>query len=258
MIDFHAHIDLFRDPVAVAGRVDQECEMAICVTTSPRAWLIARQRFSRFRHIRVAVGLHPDLVAKRYTEVDLLLSAIGQSGYVGEVGVDGSLVGQGVKHLQTEVLHKVLHKCEAVGGRVISIHSRNAVGEVLNGIKKYQACGRPILHWFSGSRTQLREAIDAGCFFSVNMAMINSAHGKSLIEYMPLDRILLESDSPFVKINGNVVCPWECSLLLTNLSQFRKIDRDDFEMSVRRNVVACCGIVEPDIYSSIDVKDLAE
>ena len=58
--------------------------------------------------------------------------------------------------------------------------------------------GIAILHWFSGPMRDLQRAIDTGCWFSVNPAMIRSQTGRSLIAAMPRERVVTESDGPFV------------------------------------------------------------
>ena len=67
--------------------------------------------------------------------------------------------------------------------------------------------GRFILHWYSGSLKDLRAAIDAGAFFSVNAAMVRSSRGQRLIQEIPRDRVLTESDGPFVELEGKPASP---------------------------------------------------
>jgi TatD DNase family protein len=73
------------------------------------------------------------------------------------------------------------------------------------------------LHWFSGSERQLQRAIEMKCFFSVNGAMCKSANGQKLIHSLPAERILLESDAPFIdevktemllKVHLNRICDY--------------------------------------------------
>jgi hypothetical protein len=55
-----------------------------------------------------------------------------------------------------------------------------------------------ILHWFSGTQVQLRRAVQMGCFFSINAAMMKSPNGQKLIRLIPGERVLFETDAPFV------------------------------------------------------------
>ena len=59
--------------------------------------------------------------------------------------------------------------------------------------------GIVILHWYSGGATDLRRAIEQGCYFSINHQMLQSANGKNIVGSIPVDRILIESDAPFTK-----------------------------------------------------------
>ena len=45
---------------------------------------------------------------------------------------------------------------------------------------------------------QLRRAVEMGCYFSVNGAMIKSQNGQNLIKSIPMNRLLVETDAPFV------------------------------------------------------------
>ena len=59
--------------------------------------------------------------------------------------------------------------------------------------------GVVILHWYSGGIAELDRAISRGYYFSVNHQMVHSANGRKIIERIPVEKILLESDAPFTK-----------------------------------------------------------
>ncbi|MDP3831958.1 MAG: TatD family hydrolase, partial [Ignavibacteriaceae bacterium] len=102
-----------------------------------------------------------------------------------------------------------IRECEKAGGRIISIHSRGAASKILSIIRKYPNCGNPILHWFSGSITELKEAVEMKCLFSVNPLMLKSKKGKDLVTRIPSELVLPESDGPFAALNGRPIMPWE-------------------------------------------------
>lgn len=56
---------------------------------------------------------------------------------------------------------------------------------------------KAILHWFTGSKDELKEAVERGCYFSVNGAMINSKRFLEILPLIPANRLLVETDSPF-------------------------------------------------------------
>lgn len=217
MIDAHCHLDLYPKPAEVIRGTAERRVFVIAMTTTPKAWE-GNQRFVGHQdRIRVAVGLHPELVAEREQEAALLCTLIERSKYVGEVGLDGSPQNRASMGAQQAVLDAVLQTCAKMGGRVISLHSRLAATLVLDHIERAGAVGNPILHWFSGTGTELERAIELGCWFSVGPAMLSSKKGRSLLASMPPERVLTETDGPFGQVDGRSLLPWEvdrCSPIL--------------------------------------------
>ena len=68
-------------------------------------------------------------------------------------------------------------------------------------LKQGPICFRPILHWYSGNLTVLKEALEIGCYFSVNIRMLMSQKARRILEMIPMERLILETDSPFLSIN---------------------------------------------------------
>lgn len=83
---------------------------------------------------------------------------------------------------------------------MISIHSVHADKNVLDILEKYDCTknNKCILHWFSGSLSQLRRAVEMECYFSINEMMMQSLNGRKLISNIPIDKVLVESDAPFI------------------------------------------------------------
>lgn len=199
--DFHCHVDLHPNPPALIARYDEEQIVVLAVTTTPRAWPQNRLWTQGSHYVHAAVGLHPELVAERYAEIDLLETRIGESRLVGEVGLDGSPQYRSSYERQKEVFARALVTSQRHGGRIVSVHSRRAVPDTISLIRDHSSpddvvC---ILHWFSGSAAEAKRAADIGCYFSINPAMLNADRSRALIQRLPRDRILAETDSPFTK-----------------------------------------------------------
>ena len=71
LVDFHCHLDLYPDHEAAVLEADQAGVFTLAVTTTPRAWPRNHELAQRTRHVRAALGLHPQLVAERANELDL-------------------------------------------------------------------------------------------------------------------------------------------------------------------------------------------
>jgi TatD DNase family protein len=209
MIDFHCHLDLYPKPQEVVSECIRHGLYVLCVTTTPSAWKGTSELVAGGSRIRIALGLHPELAAERKGELDLFESLLPETRYVGEVGLDGTPEARKFWTDQTYVFERVLSACKTIGGRVITIHSRRAVSEVLDRLEAFRGAGVPILHWYSGSERDLKRAIDLGCWFSVGPAMLAGEKGRTLVARMPRDRVLTETDGPFGVLNGKSLLPWD-------------------------------------------------
>lgn len=70
-VDFHCHLDLYPNHEALIRECDREGVATLAVTTTPKAWARNQELASTSKHVRVALGLHPQLVAEREGEVAL-------------------------------------------------------------------------------------------------------------------------------------------------------------------------------------------
>jgi len=235
MIDFHTHLDLYPNALDILVKVNRVNRFTLAVTTSPRAWLASSKVFRDYKNIKVALGLHPEIVNEKFDELDILLNSISQAKFIGEVGLDCSSKFAKTLEKQELIFDSTIKMCQKVGGRIISIHSRGATLKVLSILQKYPDCGTPILHWFSGSITELRRAVEMKCYFSVNPMMAKSKKGKNLITRIPHSLVLPESDGPFTNHNGKPIMPWEAMDVCPDLSEIWSVPQKDAENILIRN-----------------------
>jgi TatD DNase family protein len=241
LIDFHCHIDLFKDPKPILDEAEKKGVYILAVTTTPKAWTGTKRLIGDRRRIRVALGLHPELVHERHTEITLFEHFLSETDYVGEVGLDGSPHLRESFELQTQILRRILLACGKAGGRIISLHSRRAASEVLDLLEAEPSAGIPILHWFSGTPRELERAAQLGCWFSVGPPMTGSAKGRKLIELMPRERVLTETDSPFAQINGAPLTPWDVALAYPVLSELWNCSAEQVDRQVLSNLRSLSG-----------------
>lgn len=226
MIDFHTHLDLYPDALAILPKVNELNKFTLAVTTSPRAWIATSKVFSKYPLIKVALGLHPEIVEKKQEETSLFLDSIPKSKFIGEIGIDGSFRFSRTISLQESIFEQIIKKCGEVGGRIMSIHSRSAASKVLSILERFPSIGTTILHWFSGSIKELEIAVSLGCWFSVGPAMLDSRNGRLLASKMPKGRILPESDGPFATKHGQTIMPWEAIDITNELSKLWETTED--------------------------------
>jgi hypothetical protein len=118
----------------------------------------------------------------------------------------------------------------------------DSAGPVLHALGTHRQIGRAILHWFSGSKTELRRAIDLDCWFSVGPAMLGTSKGRSLVSAMPRNRIVLETDAPFAAIGDNPLFPWDIELAAEALCPIWQANLEQVVAQVRANEAALISL----------------
>lgn len=197
--DLHCHLDLFPDPAALVASCEAAKLVTLGVTTTPRAWAQNRKWTDGSAYVHSAIGLHPELVEKFHAEIDLLEERMPESRFIGEIGLDGTPSHRASWSDQIRVFTRALIAADGLGGRVLSVHSRRAAHDVVRLLREHTTPGRvlPILHWFSDGVATAQEACEAGCYFSINLPMLDTKSGVALIQSLPAERLLTETDAPF-------------------------------------------------------------
>lgn len=236
MIDFHCHLDLYPNPVLIARKSADEEIYVLSVTTTPKAWQRSSAIAVGYTRIRTALGFHPELAHERKNELSLFRKLLPKTRYIGEIGLDGSPEQKTYFKDQLFVFSEILNASANAGGRVMSIHSRRAVDQVLDELSKTPDAGLPILHWFTGNQTQLKRAIDMGCWFSIGPGMLSSARTKELVSKIPQNRILPETDGPFTKIRGKATTPIDSWYVVEKLAYIYQVSYNYFVQQLKTNL----------------------
>lgn len=237
MMDMHCHIDLYPN----YNEVIQECVEAgiyvLSVTTTPKAWEGTYALTKDYPRFQTALGLHPQLAHERYHELSLFDSLISETRYIGEVGLDGSRNFKEHFEVQLEVFRHILQKCSKFQDKILSIHSLQATKEVIDLLTEYPNAGTPILHWYLGAKKDMYTAIDRGAYFSIGPAMLYSLQGRKVISWLPKNRVLLETDGPFVKVGDNkIATPLDVVLIENYLCEIWGISKVECNELLKDNL----------------------
>lgn len=197
--DTHAHIDLMPDPDAFVKEINRRRIYTIAVTNLPVLYQQLDQKLDS-KFVRAALGFHPELMARFQADIPQMWESLEKARYIGEVGIDLK-VAKDSEALQISFFTELIRRCHQLGGKILTIHSRGASQQVIDIIGP-GFNGKFILHWYSGGLKTLEQAINYGAFFSINYAMTCSPSGKRVIQMVPAERLLLESDAPFVTVKG--------------------------------------------------------
>ena len=195
MIDTHCHFDMMPNPEAYIREKERQGDIVIGMTNAPSHFQMGYQYVKQFKYIRLALGFHPLLAHELQKELPMFERLIDKTSYVGEIGLDFSREGEANKDIQINSLKQIL-SILSDKNKIISVHSRKAESTLLTLLKAYHI-KNVIFHWYTGDLSLVSEILNAGYYFSINEAMVSSVKGRRIIDILPSNRILTETDSPF-------------------------------------------------------------
>ncbi len=215
-LDTHCHLGEYQDPLATLAGTAADI-LVIAVTEAPSVFRALRDRFAGQHQIRVALGAHP-MVVSQFPPLEWRLFAqyLHETTYIGEVGLDFSPQGAPTRAAQEQAFMRVLQHV-AGRGKVLSIHSRRAEARVLELLTAHSV-GPAIFHWYSGSLSVLDQILAAGHACSINPAMVHSPNGQKVIAHIPRERILVETDGPYVRVGQRAAQPADVKIVYDFLS----------------------------------------
>ena len=168
------------------------CCVSMDCTNSKRTLEIAKQS----NLILPFIGIHPECASDDLDQMtNLILDNIDVISGIGEIGLDPTYVQSNEdKKNQTLVFESLLSIAEKYQ-KPISIHSRKSLDDVFEIMTSYKT-KNALLHWFDGSKKQLRVAMDMGFFVSFGPVMIYANDKQTLLTKTDEDKILVETDGP--------------------------------------------------------------
>jgi TatD DNase family protein len=240
MIDAHCHLDMYDDPYGTALMANRGGVLTISVTQLPSAFEEAYPHVRPLRHIRLAVGMHPLVATQHTAERERFITCLEKTSYVGEVGLDFSAEGLSSRDLQVETFRFVLQLVQH-SPKFVSVHSRRAEQTVLDLLEETRV-SPVVFHWYSGSQLQLERLLRFGHFCSVNPAMVRSDKGKAIIRRVPRDRILTETDGPYIQIGRRPAIPADVSIIEEFLARDWDQSVEEVRHQISRNLRAAIPV----------------
>ncbi|MFQ3250824.1 MAG: TatD DNase family protein [Glaciecola sp.] len=214
MIDSHCHIDLDafdadrEDVLQHAFQIGIERLLVLGLSNQQFPTLLKLKQ--RYHQLDIALGLHPYFLQKQDTEqtqhmLDELarLAALHSQQYIafGEMGLDGSIALD--MAYQKHILRYQLTLAQQYKKPII-LHHRKSHNHLIAALKEHRYEGGGILHAFSGSYQEARTYIDMGFLLGVGGTITypRAKKTRETISNLPLDRLVIETDSPDMPING--------------------------------------------------------
>jgi len=198
VVDGHAHLDAVSEVENSLKEAHEKGVVAVVGVgmdrSSNRTILELEKRYPR--RVYAAVGLHPWKVSAEDLdqELDFVCLHLPEAVGLGEVGLDYKI--KDTKALQIEALRLLLQEAARLDKPAIT-HSRFSHARTLQLLREANV-RRAVFHWYSGPEDVLDKLLDCGFYISATPALAYSPPHQRAIKRAPLDRILLETDSPVV------------------------------------------------------------
>jgi len=150
-----------------------------------------------------AAGIHPNDVAEvEPDEWDRITRLVvsGRVAAIGETGLDWYRESA-PRDVQREFFDRHIRLAQSLGLPLV-VHTRDSIRDTLDTLREARARGplAPVLHAFTGSADEAAEAVELGCClgFAGMLTFRSAANLRQVAATVPADRLLIETDSPFL------------------------------------------------------------
>ncbi len=240
--DTHAHI--FKEYYEDIDKVIKDAKMngvnkIICASTKISDAKEIIKTSSSYNEMYYCLGIHPEEVKENLDELKRLIEEVKDDPKfvgIGEIGLDYHY-GKETKDKQLKYFDEQLSLAEEYHLPVV-IHSRDATQDTIDILKKHHVKG--IMHCFSGSKETAKILMDMGLYFGVGGVMtFKNAKIDEVIKDIPLERIVLETDSPYLtpepyrKYQNE---PKYIKTIAEHLSEVKIIPLNELSVVINKNV----------------------
>lgn len=246
LTDSHAHIDDERFDADRESMLERAAAAGVSLIINIGADMASSARSVALAEthpmIYAAVGMHPhdakDMQEQDYRRLEQW-TAHPKVVAVGEIGLDYHY-DLSPRPTQTEVFLRQLDLVRKAGKPFI-IHEREAHADMLAIIRTAAKDLRGVFHCFSGSVETAREYLKMGFYISVAgpVTFPKAVKTKEVAKYVPLDRLLVETDSPYLTpqpFRGKRNEPAYVRLVAEEIAELRKISLVELAEATTKNV----------------------
>ncbi|WDV45985.1 TatD family hydrolase [Clostridiaceae bacterium M8S5] len=248
LIDSHAHLcdsrfDRDRDKV-IADLQKNDIELVINPGSNIASSVKGISLANKYDNIYAAVGVHPHEAEDVDEDTINLLRSLSENDKVvaiGEIGLD-YYYDNSPRDIQKQWFKRQIQLANEVGLPII-VHDRDAHQDTLDIIKKNSNNGKltGVIHCYSGGVELAKEYIKLGFYisFAGPVTFKNAKTAKLVVKEIPLDRILIETDSPYLTPHphrGKRNEPLYVSYVAREIAQLKDISFEEVAKVTNENV----------------------
>ncbi len=249
MIDTHAHLEMLENPDEKVERAFYGGVSYIVTVVDPTEnWVAPVELAKRYDRVFFICGIHPHQARLADKETVRILRELADHKKcigVGEIGLDYFYMNSPEKK-QIDIFKMQL---EIAGEKEmpVVVHTRNAFEETLKIIDLMGVAKTVIFHCFSEDADEMREVVNRGYFvsFSGILTYPKAQNVKNAAEKVPLDKVLFETDSPFLSpqpVRGEKNQPLYVKYVYEEFATLREMEIASLKNTVRSNFLKAFDI----------------
>ncbi len=246
MIDSHCHLDhepLFENLNKILYNSKKVgIEKILTISTTNDSYKNVKKIVELDPIIFGSIGIHPHETEKDFMDKDFIIDQFKSNKKiigVGETGLDYYYENSNrIKQIESFKTHiEASIKCNCP----IIVHSRNAEDDTFKILSEYSKYNPKILmHCFTGSKIFADKLLQLNCFFSASgiITFKNSKDLQLTFETIPNEKILIETDSPFLAptpMRGKKNEPSYIHFTLEHLAKIKKVDKNKMDLITTNN-----------------------
>ncbi len=245
MIDVHCHLEQ-KDYDKDRDAVIEECkkELKAVVDSSPylphfKRAVEMHRKYKNF--VFISLAIHPIYVEKvKEADIEKAVSFIKENekeiSAIGETGLDYYHVKDEALRKKQQYMFLRFVEVAAEIDKPLVVHCRDAFDDCIRILEEKGMKGKRVMMHLYSSRRHLQKVIEGGWSISVGPSIGNSKDIKKIVRDMPLDRIMLETDSPWFGKNCRNT-PLSIRYVAERIAQVKKIPFEDVWLQAGRNAV---------------------
>jgi TatD DNase family protein len=241
LVDGHAHLEELEDLPKSLQEAKEAGVIGIIgvgmdIESNKKILQIAE---ANTQYVYPALGYHPWQIKEEEVEANLSLirDHVEEGVALGEIGLDYKIKVK--KGLQWRVFEELLDIARESNKPVI-IHCRYSHRRAFEMVKE-KKIEKTVFHWYSGSVDLLDGILSRGYFISATPALVYSPPHQEAIKRAPIEKILLETDTP-VSYRGREARPKDVQVSLGEVAKLKKLDRSIVAQQTTANACRFFGI----------------
>jgi TatD DNase family protein len=252
MIDVHCHLEQ-KDYDKERGKIVEQCkrELKAIVTccAHPKDIGLTLDMAKEHRDfIFCSIGIHPEFIKElKEQDIDETIKAIEQNknllAGIGEVGLDYFWIKEPEwQEKQKELFRKMIQLAKKLNKPLV-IHSRNASEDTIGILEEEGMKGKKVLLHLFCDRKFLQRVVDDGWFISIGPGIMKSKDIRKIARDMPLNKIMLETDSPWFNQEGQKYgTPLNVKIACEKIAEIKKINILEVEKQTDLNAIGFFGL----------------